>query len=401
MQAPSVRLPNPKCDGEYLQVPLIYRWDVTARPAGSTAALTQTTSLVARLTPDVGGAWQVAFTACPAGCRVTGTTITIPPLRQTIDINASVGVEGHLNSDFLDSSLKLTLIDSRIQVSHTGVGNHVTGTPYQVESYPLTGLFLKKCTGVPDPPADCDALLESMISRVTFHTITPSFSSFIDFGPTAENQGAPAFILLPVEPYEHEVPTWKRAALMAFQPISGIDIDRVRLLANDIHLDLKDTGKWEASVAGGSVNIKMSFDSEHPTIKCEAHFTHRVGYVFSVDSGWSDELCPDYDLGQMDMAIRLFPAVQNDVLTVANAQVDVQLKPQGLQSDLIDLFLDVSSVQQVRIADKVRARLIEPDNRTRLGQVLTKVVQHKFPDLGRIRSSQILDTDWVIRYDRA
>jgi hypothetical protein len=32
--------------------------------------------------------------------------------------------------------------------------------------------------------------------------------------------------------------------------------------------------------------------------------------------------------------------------------------------------------------------------------VLTRVVQHKFPDLVRVRSSQIVDTDWVIRYDR-
>jgi hypothetical protein len=227
-------------------------------------------------------------------------------------------------------------------------------------------------------------------------------SSFIDFGPTAEAQGAPPFIVLPVEPYEHHIPLWKRGVFLALQGfglLSGTDIDRVRVLADDIHLDLKDSAKWEVSVAGGSVNLKMSFDSAHPTIKCEAHFTHRVGFIFSTDSGWADELCPDYDLGQMDMTIRLFPAAQNDTLTVVDAQVDVQLKPQGLQSDLIDVFLDVSGKQQTRIAEKVRTKLIEPQNRTQLGQVLLSVVKHKFPDLVRVRSSQINDTDWVIRYD--
>src|SRR6185295_17399105 len=64
MLSPSVQLPSPTCDGEFITVPLVYRWDVLGRPAGSTATLSQTTSsLTTILTPDVAGAWQVAFTA--------------------------------------------------------------------------------------------------------------------------------------------------------------------------------------------------------------------------------------------------------------------------------------------------------------------------------------------------
>jgi len=180
--------------------------------------------------------------------------------------------------------------------------------------------------------------------------------------------------------------------------VSGLDVDRARLYANNINLDLGKIARWESDVSGGSVNIKMSFESAHPTIKCEAHFTHRIGFIFTVDSGWSDELCPDYDLGQMDMTIHLYPAVQGDTLTLSNATVDVQLEPTGLQSDLIDFFFDVSDEQEVSIADKVRNRLVTPENRAKLGQVLFKVLQHRFSDLDKVLSSRINDTDWVIRY---
>ncbi len=406
MQAPSVRIPDPKCDGQYITVPLAFRWDVLSRPAVSSATLSATTTTTARLTPDVAGDWQVAFTACPFGCRVRGTTLTIQPLRRTISFTSSIGIEGRLDSEFFGGTLQLSLFDSRIQVSHTDEGGFVSGTPYEVTSYPMTTKYQIMCVDVLEPPAECEDLLESIINRATLHTITPSFSSFIDFGPTLEKQGAPSYILLPIEPYEHEIPTWKRGAFIAAQGalLGGIaysvDIDRVRLLANDIHVDFGDFTKWRASIEGGTLNLRMAFDSAHPTIKCEGHFTHRAGFVVYVNSGWADEACPDYDLNQMGMTIHLYPGVQNDTITVASATVDVELTPKGVQSDLIDYFLDVSTKQEVKIADKVRARLLEPENREKLGAVLLKVLQHKFPDLVRVRSSQIVGSDWVVRYER-
>jgi hypothetical protein len=403
MQAPGVRIPDPRCDGQYIQVPLVYRWDVLSRPAGSTAQLTQTTGLTARIRPDAAGDWQAAFTACPLGCKVTGTTITVPPLRRTLSFTSSVGIEGRLDSTFLDQTLKLYLTGSRIQISHTGAGSQVVGTPYDVAFYPLTPLYQRTCLDVADPPAECDQLLESIINHVTFQTITPTFSSFIDFSPTAEAQGAPPFIVLPIEPHEHDIPLWKRAVFMALQPaslVSSIDVDHARLLTNNIHLDMTNLNRWEASMGGSSLDLKLSFESDHPTIKCLAHFVQRVGFIFSINSGWADELCPDYDLSQMDMTIHVFPAVQNDAITVLNVTVDVQLKPQGLQSDLIDYFTDVSAEQEVKIAEKVRNRLIEPENRAKLGTVLMKVLQHKFPNLVRVRSSQIAGGEWVVRYEQ-
>src|SRR5437867_3544174 len=79
-------------------------------------------------------AWRIAFTACPAGCKVTGTTITIGPLRRTISFSSSVGIEGHLSSDFFNGTLNLFLNDSRVQISNTGSGGFVSGTPHDVTS---------------------------------------------------------------------------------------------------------------------------------------------------------------------------------------------------------------------------------------------------------------------------
>ncbi len=409
MQSPSVRIPDPKCEGQYLSVPLVFSWSVVSRPAGSVAQLTSTNTLVARLVPDVAGAWQVAFTACPTGCRVTGTTLTVPPLRQTMSVTATDGVERHVTSDNIDGLLfgALAGAGARIQVSHTGAGTNINGTPYDVAYFPLSEMYKKLCMDIQDPTADCDRLEDQMTSHVTFHTITPSFSSFLDLGPQKLDSGEikDIYMVLPVEPVEIDVPTWLRAVILGLQHLSNlvgaIDVDRIRGLANDINLQFNRNNMWDAFIADGAINLQMHFDSEHPTIKCEGHFTKKVGFIFTIDSGWADDLCPDYDLSQMDMTIKLVPGVENGVLTLAGAQVDVQLTPANTQSELIDSFRDLSSRYSTKVSQRVHDKLLEPDNRAKIGSVLTKLLKNQFPDIGTMRSTQINGSDWVIRYTPA
>ncbi len=166
-------------------------------------------------------------------------------------------------------------------------------------------------------------------------------------------------------------------------------------------LEFNHPNNWDAVIADGTINLQMHFDSEHPTIKCEGHFIKRVRFVFTLDSGWSDELCPDYDLSQMDMTIKLVPVVEDGALTIGSAQVDVLLTPADVQSELIASFRDLSGRYSTKIAQKVRDRLLDPDNRKNLGSVLTKLLRNQFPHLGTIQSSQINGSDWVIRYTRA
>jgi len=67
------------------------------------------------------------------------------------------------------------------------------------------------------------------------------------------------------------------AALLASQGsvgiLAGTDIDQIRVRANNVHLDLRIWANGAVRVANGGVNLGISFDSDHPTIKCEAHYT--------------------------------------------------------------------------------------------------------------------------------
>jgi hypothetical protein len=54
MRGATLQVPNPQCEGQYINVPLKYAWSITGRPTGSNAALTQTTILTPHLTPDQG-----------------------------------------------------------------------------------------------------------------------------------------------------------------------------------------------------------------------------------------------------------------------------------------------------------------------------------------------------------
>ena len=352
-----LQVPNPKCDGQFIQVPNFTKaWSITARPAGSVASLTQTTGFAPHLVPDRAGAWQVTFTACPSFCHLTNPTMLIPPRRLTLNFNAVKGVEGRVSGDFLDSTLKLVLGDSRIQISQTGAGTPVAGN-----------------------------------------------MSYIDFGPTAEQVGAPPLIPLPIDPPERNVPGYVRAIFLALQGplvvVDGTDIDRVRLKANNVNLNLSRLGQWSATVGGGGINLGVAFDSNHPAIQCEAHYTVRTLFLVVVDEGWSDSLCPDFDLKQMDVSMTFFPTVANNTVTMAGAQVTTHLVPgDDVRTELVNFFTDATGDLQSGISTKLQAQLADPGVRAGLGAVLTEVFKRKFSDLDRVVSVQVVGSDLVVRY---
>src|SRR5438128_4779157 len=99
----------------------------------------------------------------------------MPPIKRTLNFTAVKGVDGHMTSDQLDSTLKLLLAGSRIQISQTGAGPTVDGS-----------------------------------------------KSFIDFGPTAEQNGAPNDITFSIDPAEEDVPDSVQAVLLALQGPLGL-----------------------------------------------------------------------------------------------------------------------------------------------------------------------------------
>jgi hypothetical protein len=353
----------------------------------------------------------VSFTACPARCAVPGTTLVIPPLTRKLNFTAVNGVEGRISSGDLAFLIQTALKATRIQISHTGSGHTVAGTPYNVRwEIPYTK-YKQLCL---DPEDDGDPNTnpapicayweqEGLSGQVVYHTYTPLLTSYIDFGPAAEASGAPDILPLPVDPYEHEIPTWKRAAFLALQgPVGtllGTDIDRVRLLVNNLNTTLFNAADLPVSLEGGGITFGVTFASDHPSIVCEAHWQAKTAYVLSLTEGWSDELCPDFDLSQMGLSINLRPGVVNGALTVLDAQVTVNLVPRGVQSQFIDVLFDATDKAETAIAAKMRGKLLEPRTRTDLGEVLTAVLKARFKDMGRIASAQIVGDEWVVRYE--
>jgi hypothetical protein len=358
MDGAKLQLPNPRCEGKFLPIQLRFGWSITQRPAGSTAQLTQTTTLTPHLVPDKAGAWQITFTACPSTCPVTAVNLSIPPITRTLNFNAVKGVEAHMTSDQLDSTLKLLLAGSRIQVSQTGAGPTVDGS-----------------------------------------------KSFIDFGPIAVQNGAPADITFSVDPGEEDVPDSIQALLLALQGplgvVAGTTTDKVRVKANDVHLDLSNLGKWSAGFGSSSgINFAFSFDSDHPAIECDAHY--KIVALFggiTLDEGWSDSLCPDFDLSTMDLAVTLYPTVANGQVTVVANQVSAHLVPgSDVKTELVNLFSSATSDLQSGVSTRLQDKLNDPAVKAGLGVVLQSVLKHQFPDLGQIVSLQVVGGQLVVRY---
>jgi hypothetical protein len=181
--------------------------------------------------------------------------------------------------------------------------------------------------------------------------------------------------------------------------VDGTDIDRVRLRANNVNLNLSRLGQWSATIGGGGINLGVAFDSNHPAIQCEAHYTVKTLFLVTLDEGWSDTLCPDFDLKQMNVSMTLYPTAANNAVTVAGSQVTTHLVPgDDVKTDLVNFFTDATGDLESGITTKLQAKLGDPGIRAGLGAVLTEVLKRKFSDLDRVVSVQVVGSDLVVRY---
>jgi hypothetical protein len=418
MDAAAIRMPDPYCEGRSLNwTTLSPRWSVVARPAGSAANPTAVGTTTARLVPDRGGAWTVRFTACPAGCLIRG--VHVPAQSKDITFTVTVVREARVSSAELQSALGLLLPGTRIQISHTGNGTTADGTPYTVRWSKSVSphKYQQLCDGPAsddDPKTNPAPICEDWEDgtedgQVTYRTITPEYHSYIDFTPLAEANGAPAALPLPIDVVEKDLsfeppPVFRElhAAAAAFAPV---DIDRIRVLANNLHVvlglvgsDAQANTNWWLSIAGGGVNLGVKFQSSDPSVKCEAHWKAQLGYFVTLSEGWSDNLCPDYNLSRMTLSVTLVPKAVDGRLTLGDAQVTAQLEPASAKEELIDIFRNVSNRAAAQIQEKVRDKLLEEQTRKDMGKLLTAALKKKYPDLCRVVSAEVVGSDLVVHY---
>src|SRR5262249_50405736 len=158
--------------------------------------------------------------------------------------------------------------------------------------------------------------------------------------------------------------------------------------------------RWEASFGNGAGRLVLNAQSSHPTVVCEGHWRVGVGYWVTLTDGWADELCPDFDLSTMRLEITLVPTAQDGLLTISDVQTSVDLEPQGVRSELIDLFVGATTIAEARIATILRAKLMEPQTRQSLGMLFTRGFQTVHPDVCRVMDARVVGTDLVVLYQK-
>ena len=193
MSGAAIKLPNPNCDGQFLTInDPVASWSIVGRPAGGTGTLTQVSRSETRLVADKPGEWVIGYTACPNTCRLAN--VLIPPLSGTVTLRAVTVVEGRLNDNDLRNALIPLLHDSRIQISQTDNGTPLPGNTvtYMVEWRVPAYKYGQLCEEPPNAPPTwrpapiCDQWDNGVPQgQHTFHSFTPIYNSYIDFGPNA------------------------------------------------------------------------------------------------------------------------------------------------------------------------------------------------------------------------
>ena len=143
----------------------------------------------------------------------------------------------------------------------------------------------------------------------------------------------------------------------------------------------------------------ISLASDHPTIKCEAHYTVKSFFLVPLAEGWSDDFCPDFDLSQMNLSMTLYPTVVNGQIALGSNQVSTHLVPAtDVKTELVGVFTSATDGLETGASTKLHSALDDPTVKAGLGLMLNGEVKHRFSDLGQIISTQMVGTDWVIRY---
>jgi hypothetical protein len=199
-----------------------------------------------------------------------------------------------------------------------------------------------------------------------------------------------------------DVPDSVQGILLASQGALGIldgnDIDQIRVRANNVHLDLSNLGQWSASLAKGGLNLGVSLASEHPTIKCEAHYTVKSFFLIPLAEGWSDDLRPDFDLSQMNLAVTLYPTVVNGQIALGSNQLSSHFVPgSDVRTELVDVFTSATEDLETGVSSNLHSALDNATVKAGLGLVLNGLVKHHFSNLGPIISTHMDGIDWVVR----
>lgn len=344
------------------------------------------------------GAWNLSgAVSTPLSLRIDDDLpddwppVDLPPLDDP-EPQCPVGSRAYTIDNSLVDLLALTLSGSRLQISHTGRGEPLTGEPRTLnlkkgitasKFQQLEAAQEQRCLTRPDP-GQCILDWYHAMNETVVHTIVPEYHSYVEWGDGFANLTGLEYTPVPVPVVEKPVQsTIAKAVTSALILPIAVNVDRARCYVNQIESTFS-TQTHPTDIRNGRLQIGFPLDSgATPTLKCEGRAVALWGWH---TWGWSDEMFPDVSLSNMYMNATIggFSVVDGlpmygSVGVGVDADIDLNNVP-GFGESLISFFKDYSTKARAKVAAALRNKLMSDTVREAFGRALVGLVEQRSKD---------------------
>lgn len=307
--------------------------------------------------------------------------------------SGQIGGPGGISTSDFSHDLISMIAGTTVQVSHAGAGQPLYGNPVPVWRRALEIPAPKEQTSdAGEVPArviqECERKFkndpkrrETCIGEVrkrfdghwrVFKPVYQSYISFPDHLKKLNRQLQDKALDIPV--YETALPKKVESALSLLS--GGIyTTDRVKIFVNNLHA-LVDLADARLTIRDGMPVLVIKMTSGQPTILCEGHAEWFLGLF----EDWADYYCPDMDLTNIKLEIRLIPSVtQEGKLSYSDVKATFLADAiTGATGDLADFFAGYKADLKETIESEVRAKFLSDDVRSALAGILNNLLKREF-----------------------
>ncbi len=212
--------------------------------------------------------------------------------------------------------------------------------------------------------------------------------SYFKVGPLlAQNGQADRVFDVPV--FERDLGA-KVVAAEYFGTGGTLIVDKIRLKVNGLAADL-GVGNPALTLDYGGIVANLELQSGHPTLFCDGNAWLPPFLGFPIPLGWRDDACPDFELRNLHIQVRLVPGVSassqlviDDIGVTLSADIDAGTIPNALNS-LYDWKAYVrgkveTQLRQLLLADKAKGVFASA-----LTQLIDNVAGTHVPMYARVR----------------
>jgi hypothetical protein len=273
--------------------------------------------------------------------------------------------------------------------------------PYKLEE--LEQAQQAKCAKTPDPDA-CMLEWEQQLNETVVRTFTPTYHSYIEWGPTLQALGLD-YEPLDIPVIEKDVSGTVSKAVWSLLTLGGaafFNIERAKCYINEIGATVETNADFAMYIDKGYLALHIPvYSGFSPTLKCEGEAVALYG---AHSWGWADDWFPDVDLDDISLTFRLGPFKNVEGLPLYagaavdfHADLDINNIP-GFVEEVIDWFRDYRDRVKNAVQEKIRKRLQKASIKEGLGEALIGLIEFQTADSVK-RICDVDTTDTFIRFE--